>query len=114
MQSLESQLTELPALNAVTVPDLWQQQAVAALREGRDRIVEPQPALAPHDNVQVQGQGRAVLDGLLGAFGQLEIEPGAQDIDVLGGLDECRTDFKRPQGRAGAGGRARRRQSARR
>src|SRR6266436_7433999 len=36
----ESPLAELPALNQVTVPDLWQQQAVAALREGRDVVVQ--------------------------------------------------------------------------
>jgi len=40
VQSLESQLAELPALNRVTVPDLWQQQAVAALREGKDVVVQ--------------------------------------------------------------------------
>ncbi len=40
MQSLESQLADLPALNQVTVPDLWQQQAVAALREGKDVVVQ--------------------------------------------------------------------------
>lgn len=40
MQSLESQFAELPALNTVTVPDLWQQQAVAALREGKDVVVQ--------------------------------------------------------------------------
>jgi superfamily II DNA/RNA helicase len=40
VQSLESQFAELPALNAVTVPDLWQQQAVAALREGKDVVVQ--------------------------------------------------------------------------
>ena len=34
-----SQLAEVPALNQVTVPDLWQQQAVAALREGKDAVV---------------------------------------------------------------------------
>ncbi|HXT11482.1 MAG TPA: DEAD/DEAH box helicase [Candidatus Angelobacter sp.] len=34
-----SQFTEFPALNQVTVPDLWQQQAVAALREGKDVVV---------------------------------------------------------------------------
>jgi superfamily II DNA/RNA helicase len=34
-----SQLAELSALNQVTVPDLWQQQAVAALREGKDVVV---------------------------------------------------------------------------
>lgn len=31
---------ELPALNQVAVPDLWQQQAVLALREGRDVVVQ--------------------------------------------------------------------------
>jgi len=40
VQSLESQLADLPALNQVTVPDLWQQQAVAALREGKDVVVQ--------------------------------------------------------------------------
>ena len=34
-----SQFAELPALNQVTVPDLWQQQAVTALREGKDVVV---------------------------------------------------------------------------
>ncbi len=29
-----------PALNQVTVPDLWQQQAVTALREGKDVVVQ--------------------------------------------------------------------------
>jgi superfamily II DNA/RNA helicase len=33
-------LAELPALNQVTVPDLWQQQAVSALREGKDVVVQ--------------------------------------------------------------------------
>jgi len=40
VQSLESPFAELPALNQVTVPDLWQQQAVAALREGKDVVVQ--------------------------------------------------------------------------
>jgi superfamily II DNA/RNA helicase len=40
VQSLESQFAELPALNQVTVPDLWQQQAVTALREGKDVVVQ--------------------------------------------------------------------------
>src|SRR3989449_8167239 len=35
-----SQLAELPALNQVTVPDLWQQEAVTALREGKDVVVQ--------------------------------------------------------------------------
>jgi superfamily II DNA/RNA helicase len=39
LESLESQLADLPALNQVTVPDLWQQQGVAALREGKDVVV---------------------------------------------------------------------------
>src|SRR3954463_12451534 len=30
----------MPALNAVTVPDLWQQQAVTGLREGKDVVVQ--------------------------------------------------------------------------
>lgn len=40
MQSLESPFAEHPSLTQVTVPDLWQQQAVAALREGKDVIVQ--------------------------------------------------------------------------
>lgn len=40
VQSLESQLAEHPSLTQVTVPDLWQQQAVAALREGKDVVVQ--------------------------------------------------------------------------
>ena len=35
-----SPLFEHPALNQVAVPDLWQQQAVAALREGQDVVVQ--------------------------------------------------------------------------
>src|SRR3989441_3350248 len=35
-----SQPADLPALNQVTVPDLWQQQAVTALREGHDVVVQ--------------------------------------------------------------------------
>jgi DEAD/DEAH box helicase len=31
---------DLPALNQVTVPDLWQQQAVSALRDGKDVVVQ--------------------------------------------------------------------------
>ncbi|HEU5125888.1 MAG TPA: DEAD/DEAH box helicase [Verrucomicrobiae bacterium] len=36
---LSASLADLPALNQVTVPDLWQQQAVTALRDGRDVVV---------------------------------------------------------------------------
>src|SRR3989442_15937083 len=35
-----SQLADLPALNQVTVPDLWQQEAVTALRAGQDVVVQ--------------------------------------------------------------------------
>ena len=40
MSQFASSLADLPALNQVTVPDLWQQQAVAGLREGRDVVVQ--------------------------------------------------------------------------
>jgi superfamily II DNA/RNA helicase len=40
MLSIAEQLESLPALNRVTIPDLWQQQAVAALREGNDVVVQ--------------------------------------------------------------------------
>lgn len=39
MLSVADQLASLPALNRVLVPDLWQQQAVNALRSGRDVVV---------------------------------------------------------------------------
>ena len=35
-----SPFAELPALNQVKVPDLWQQQAVTALRDGHDVVVQ--------------------------------------------------------------------------
>ena len=40
MSDFSSPLAELPALNLVAVPDLWQQQAVSALREGKDVVVQ--------------------------------------------------------------------------
>jgi superfamily II DNA/RNA helicase len=40
VQTLASQFADHPALNLVTVPDLWQQQAVTALREGKDVVVQ--------------------------------------------------------------------------
>jgi superfamily II DNA/RNA helicase len=39
MGSIAEQLENLPSLTQVTVPDLWQQQAVAALRAGKDVVV---------------------------------------------------------------------------
>lgn len=39
MGSMAEQLETLGALNQVTVPDLWQQQAVSALRAGKDVVV---------------------------------------------------------------------------
>ena len=40
MSTFNPILAELPALNQVAVPDLWQQQAVAALRNGEDVVVQ--------------------------------------------------------------------------
>lgn len=40
MQTLGDQLGQATALNQVAVPDLWQQQAITALREGRDVVVQ--------------------------------------------------------------------------
>ncbi|MGA2556980.1 MAG: DEAD/DEAH box helicase [Verrucomicrobiota bacterium] len=37
---MAEQLENLPALQQVTIPDLWQQEAVAALREGKDVVVQ--------------------------------------------------------------------------
>src|SRR4051794_13560091 len=39
MASIAEQLGNLSPLNQVTVPDLWQQQAVSALRSGKDVVV---------------------------------------------------------------------------
>jgi hypothetical protein len=38
--SFASPLADLPGLHQVTVPDLWQQEAVLALRNGRDVVVQ--------------------------------------------------------------------------
>jgi superfamily II DNA/RNA helicase len=40
VSTLATSFADLPALNQVTVPDLWQQQAVTALREGMDVVVQ--------------------------------------------------------------------------
>jgi superfamily II DNA/RNA helicase len=40
VSTLASHLAEHPALNQVAVPDLWQQQAVTALRQGKDVVVQ--------------------------------------------------------------------------
>src|SRR5437879_7594405 len=40
MSNFTTTFPELPALNQVAVPDLWQQQAVGALREGKDVVVQ--------------------------------------------------------------------------
>jgi superfamily II DNA/RNA helicase len=40
VSAFASQLAEHPGLTQVTVPDLWQQQAVAALRKGKDVVVQ--------------------------------------------------------------------------
>lgn len=40
MQPLGEQLEQATSLNQVTVPDLWQQEAVTALREGKDVVVQ--------------------------------------------------------------------------
>ncbi len=40
MATIAEQLGNFPGWNVVTMPDLWQQQAVAALRQGRDVVVQ--------------------------------------------------------------------------
>ncbi|MFN3407511.1 MAG: DEAD/DEAH box helicase [Limisphaerales bacterium] len=40
VQTLAEQLSGASVMQRVTVPDLWQQQAVAALRDGRDVVVQ--------------------------------------------------------------------------
>jgi superfamily II DNA/RNA helicase len=37
---MAEQMESFPALQQVTIPDLWQQEAVAALRDGRDVVVQ--------------------------------------------------------------------------
>ncbi|MEO7298404.1 MAG: DEAD/DEAH box helicase [Verrucomicrobiota bacterium] len=39
MSSIAEQLENLPVFNQVRIPDLWQQQAVTALRDGQDVVV---------------------------------------------------------------------------
>ncbi|HSH93175.1 MAG TPA: DEAD/DEAH box helicase, partial [Roseimicrobium sp.] len=39
MQTIAGQFDQQPTLQSVSVPDLWQQQAVTALREGKDVVV---------------------------------------------------------------------------
>jgi hypothetical protein len=40
VQTIGDQLGQLPTLQQVSVPDLWQQQAVSALRAGKDVVVQ--------------------------------------------------------------------------
>ena len=40
MASFAEQIGNLSLLNQVTVPDLWQQEAVAGLRSGKDVVVQ--------------------------------------------------------------------------
>ena len=40
VHTLAEQFEAQPALNSVVVPDLWQQQAIAALRKGQDVVVQ--------------------------------------------------------------------------
>jgi len=40
VSSFASPFADLPSLNKVAVPDLWQQQAVSSLREGHDVVVQ--------------------------------------------------------------------------
>ena len=57
--SHEEQLAEPSAFNQVTVPDLWQQQAVTALRAGKDVVVH-----AP------TGAGKTLIFELWSNFGK--------------------------------------------
>jgi superfamily II DNA/RNA helicase len=40
VQTLAEQLADTPTLHQVTIPDLWQQEAVTALRAGKDVVVQ--------------------------------------------------------------------------
>lgn len=57
MQMLGDQLNAAPSLNQLTIPDLWQQQAVTALREGCDVVVQ-----APTGSRHVRKKVRAILN----------------------------------------------------
>lgn len=57
--SLAEQFENTPAFNQVTIPDLWQQQAVAFLREGKDVVVH-----AP------TGAGKTLIFELWSNFGK--------------------------------------------
>jgi superfamily II DNA/RNA helicase len=59
VSSLGEQLADQPAFNQVTVPDLWQQQAVNALRAGKDAVVH-----AP------TGAGKTLIFELWSHFGK--------------------------------------------
>lgn len=59
MPSVEEQLADQPAFNQVTVPDLWQQQAVNGLRAGKDVVVH-----AP------TGAGKTLIFELWSNFGK--------------------------------------------
>lgn len=59
MSSLGEQLADQPAFNQVTVPDLWQQQAVNGLRTGKDVVVH-----AP------TGAGKTLIFELWSNFGK--------------------------------------------
>jgi replicative superfamily II helicase len=59
VSSLGEQLADQPAFNQVTVPDLWQQQAVNALRAGKDAVVH-----AP------TGAGKTLIFELWSNFGK--------------------------------------------
>ena len=59
MPTIAEQLENMPALNQVVVPDLWQQQAVGALRNGHDVVVQ-----AP------TGSGKTLIFELWSNFGK--------------------------------------------
>jgi superfamily II DNA/RNA helicase len=59
VQTLAEQLSAQLALNKVTIPDLWQQEAVQALREGNDVVVQ-----AP------TGAGKTLIFELWSNFGK--------------------------------------------
>jgi superfamily II DNA/RNA helicase len=59
VQNLAEQFENAPAFNQVTIPDLWQQQAVAFLREGKDVVVH-----AP------TGAGKTLIFELWSNFGK--------------------------------------------
>ena len=79
-------MAELPALNQVAVPDLWQQQAVAALREGKDVLLVSSGAIALGRRALKLRSGTLKLEEsqAAAATGQVRLAEAYADIQDTG------------------------------